>query len=72
MRSNTLVHAPDAPRCSWLQRMIDSELDRRRVADLVVVRPAELENLRKSHLERGYDPYNTAALQLPTWIRSKR
>lgn len=70
----------NAPRCTWLQRLIDHEIDTRRVADYVVIRSIEVEQLiRSHHREEGYDPYNSASRVLeaaehlrpliPTWLK---
>ncbi len=60
-----------APRCSWLQRLVDQEIEQRRRNDYVLLTQYELEDLRRDPLKRGYDPYNTADLT-PQWLRVGR
>lgn len=57
-----------APRCSWLQRMIDREDAAREKENAVRCTRLELQNLRTHTMRQGYDPYNSADLT-PGWLR---
>lgn len=57
-----------APRCSWLQRLIDGEQAQREAESIVRVTRLELQSFRRDAARKGYDPYNSAALT-PEWLR---
>jgi hypothetical protein len=59
---------PDAPRCNWLQSMVDRDERIRRQAGFVPVTRIELQNLRRRVMQSGYDPYNSADTT-PDWMR---
>lgn len=57
-----------APRCAWLQRMVDREQNARERESIVRATRLELQNLRATVARKGYDPYNSADLT-PQWLR---
>lgn len=61
---------PSPSRATFFQQIIDRELETRWAADNILLKPHELENLRRHTLhERGYDPYNTSDALVP-WVRA--
>jgi hypothetical protein len=62
-----------APRCSWLERLIDQAQERQKRQDYVLLKPREMASLighaRRDRRDQGYDPYNTAAMY-PEWLKT--
>lgn len=56
------------PRCSWIQRLIDRELDEQMRASYVYMTLPEVMNLRRDALRKGHDPYNSADAT-PQWLK---
>jgi hypothetical protein len=59
----------NAPRCHWMQQMVDREQKRREQESAVRCTRRELQDFRHYLCgARGYDPYNSADLT-PEWVR---
>lgn len=56
--------------CTWIERLISSATERTKRAAMLEATPKELQDLRRSHLRDGYDPYNTVdTYRAPNWIK---
>ncbi len=60
-----------APRTNLIEKMLDDRMHAKYQDDGVTMKARELENIRRSKLRYGYDPYNTAPVWA-TWLKTAK